>query len=316
MKPICFLLLIMPFVSIAQSVADFEEFNLLPDTFDNGLSGHGGFSSGNIFIPNNYNAEFDAWLGWSLSTRTDTMTPGFQNQYSCIAGHGAADSPTYAVAYAFDPVSIRLQKPGTLQGIHVCNNTYTYLSMRDGDAFSKRFGGVDGQDPDFFQMIFRKYIDGQLQEDSIVFYLADYRFADASQDFIIKDWTFVDLSSLGEMDSLQISLRSSDVGIFGMNTPAYICVDQIISQEVITSGLIPGPLPFSIFPNPVSDHLFFDFTDGSKYDLSISGLDGKPVYSERFFTGDRLDVGAFNSGIYFMEIRNAENRYRASFIKL
>lgn len=69
----------------AQTIADFENYDLQQDTFDNGSDGNGGFNSGGIFIPNLYDPGFDSWTGWSISTMRDTVTPGFFNQYSCIA---------------------------------------------------------------------------------------------------------------------------------------------------------------------------------------------------------------------------------------
>ena len=66
-----------------------------------------------------------------------------------------------------------------------------------------------------------------LGTDSVDFYLADYRFADNSEDYIVKDWTFVSLEALGDVDSLLFSLTSTDNdSMFGMNTPAYFCMDN------------------------------------------------------------------------------------------
>ena len=64
------------------------------------------------------------------------------------------------------------------------------------------------------------------------FYLADYRFSDNSKDYIVKDWTFVDLSSLGAVTKLQFALSSSDTGQFGMNTPAYMAMDSMSISAV------------------------------------------------------------------------------------
>ena len=57
------------------------------------------------------------------------------------------------------------------------------------------------------------------------FYLADYRSTDSAHDYIVDDWTWVDLSGLGTVDRIEFTLSSSDVGSFGMNTPAYFAMD-------------------------------------------------------------------------------------------
>jgi len=62
--------------------------------------------------------------------------------------------------------------------------------------------------------------------DSVNFYLADYRFADNDSDYIVNSWKYVDLSTLGGVDTYEFDLSSSDTGAFGMNTPAYFCMDQ------------------------------------------------------------------------------------------
>ena len=63
----------------------------------------------------------------------------------------------------------------------------------------------------------------------VTFYLADFRSADPAQDYIVNDWRFVDVSSLvsGGAARFSFSLESSDVGPWGMNTPAYFAVDQV-----------------------------------------------------------------------------------------
>jgi hypothetical protein len=58
-------------------------------------------------------------------------------------------------------------------------------------------------------------------------YLADFRVSDNSQDYVVDDWTFVDLGTLGTVDSLSFELSSSDTGDFGMNTPAYFALDNL-----------------------------------------------------------------------------------------
>ena len=97
----------------------------------------------------------------------------------------------------------------TVTGMHITNTTYAANSMRDGDAFSKQFGGASGNDQDWFLLTIKGYTAGNETTDSVNFYLADYRFADNSQDYIIKDWQWVDLTSLGNVDSLSFSLNSS-----------------------------------------------------------------------------------------------------------
>ncbi len=225
-------------VTIGRSAAGFtigfEDLNLPTESFDDGAAGSGGFTSGGAFFHNTFetfDGGFTAWSGWAISSMTDTATPGFGNQFSAFTGQGAGGSDTYAVGFNAGPeldVSwIELPTGTTPRSISVTNTTYAALSMRDGDAFAKQFGGADGTDPDFFSLT----IHGLREDDSPVgaleVSLADYRFTDDSMDFILDEWISVDLSSLDGAAKLSFTIDSSDVGPFGINTPAYFAIDNL-----------------------------------------------------------------------------------------
>ena len=78
----------------AQEVVDFENFDLPVGESLNGSDGSGGFTSGSLFFPNSYNPDFQSWSNWGISAQTDTITPGFMNDLSSIAGTGAAGTAT------------------------------------------------------------------------------------------------------------------------------------------------------------------------------------------------------------------------------
>lgn len=61
----------------------------------------------------------------------------------------------------------------------------------------------------------------------VEFYLADYRFTD---DYIIDEWTWVDLSGLGDVVGLEFYLSSSDNNAGGMKTPGYFAMDTVIPE--------------------------------------------------------------------------------------
>ena len=83
---ITFFILLVGGLLQAQTLADFDELAVLPDSFLNGSDLSGGFRSGNVFLPNSFNEEFQSWSGWAISNTTDTTTPGFLNQYSASPG--------------------------------------------------------------------------------------------------------------------------------------------------------------------------------------------------------------------------------------
>src|SRR5262249_30398212 len=153
--------------------------------------------------------------------------PGFTNQYAAynVPGGGTGDgSANYGVAFAFSPGDATTALPAGHRplSMRVTNTTYVALSMLQGDQFAKQFGGPTGNDPDFFLLtVTGRNAQGQ-STGSVDFYLADYRFADNGLDYVIRTWTTIDLSALGaDTRSLSFGLSSSDVGMFGMNTPAF-----------------------------------------------------------------------------------------------
>lgn len=171
------------------------------------------------------------WSGWTVSSVTDNTTAGFGNQYSAFAGGGQGGSAQYAIAYLGD-ATVTFGTPQMLAGAWFTNTTYAATSMRDGDGFAKQFGGATGADPDFLRLTITGRDDSGATTGTIDFFLADYRFADDAQDTIVRDWTFVDLSSLGAVASLRFGLTSTDNGAFGMNTPAYFAMDNLTVAAV------------------------------------------------------------------------------------
>lgn len=311
-------LLLLPAFFIArlngQTTADFESFGLKVDAFINNAGDEGAFADGNIRLPNEYDEVFMSWSGWAISTVSDTLTPGFTNQYSAIPGEGVNGSQHYAVSTVGFDFSGSVAIPageaagGVVEGMYVTNSTYAYLSMRDGDSFAKKFGGETGDDPDYFLLSIRKFLNGQLSEDSIAFYLADYRFEDNSQDYIVDEWTWLDLSELGNADSLLFKLYSSDVGAFGMNTPAFFCVDDLITRDEST-GLIalyrPGNI--NVHPNPVGEILHIRGDMDLIGAFQIVDLQGR-VVSKGFMAEhfNQISLKGITRGHYFLIFHHQE----------
>lgn len=213
-----------------RSVIDFEDLTLSPNSFYNGSDGAGGFTSRGAFFSNSYNPTYQSWSGWSYSNTTDTTTPGFTNQYSAITGGGFDDpNSNYGVAFTFNPgdAYINLPTGKTPQSIRITNTTYAVQSMLNGDQFAKKFGGVSGNDPDFFLLTITGLNNANQVIGTVNFYLADYRFTDNSQDYILTQWQRINLSGLSGATKLSFMLTSSDNGSYGMNTPAYFAADYL-----------------------------------------------------------------------------------------
>jgi Domain of unknown function (DUF4465) len=285
--------------SFAQNISGFENVVLNPNGFNNGSDTSGGFTSGEIRFVNQYNTEFSFWTGFAASQLTDTVTSGFSNQYSSYAG-SAFEGNKFGIVYASSSVFMRNDEPSTskrLRSFRFTNNTYAALSMKNGDAFSKKFGGISGNDPDFFLLSVYNY-SGGIITDSASWYLSDYRSANNADDYIVKSWRLAEPNFSNQFDSISFRLSSSDNGSFGMNTPSYFCIDKI-ETEIQTGIQKTVEDAHTCFLNPVSDKLFLSY--GEKLQsYEIFQLDGKKVksgkYDQKGKTG--IDLKNLPCGIY------------------
>ncbi len=167
------------------------------------------------------------WNGFSYSNTTDTTTPGFtdpnnSNQYSAITGSGVNGSANYGVSFPGSSGSSRVDfsSASTVSGAYFTNTTYAYLSMRDGDSFAKQFEAGD-----FFTLT----VNGLGSGDEILGSL-DISLAEGAN--LLDSWLWADLSSLGAVYALEFSLSGSDIGDFGLNTPAYFAIDDLTISAV------------------------------------------------------------------------------------
>jgi hypothetical protein len=189
-----------------------------------------------------------------------------------------------------------------LDGFYVTNSTFAALSMKNGDAFAKKFGGISGADPDFFVLTVKGYNNGSLKSDSVNFYLADYRSADNTKDYIVKTWEWVDLKNLGNVDSIRFSLTSSDVGSFGMNTPAYFCIDNFTTRDVFTGiDAQNETVSFRFYPNPAKDFVLIE-AEGKEVSVAVYDLNGRLLLQQEVKSRQPVSVGSLPAGLYLLQV--------------
>ena len=303
MKKLFTLLLLISYLGL--SAQTYFEDIVSEGEFINDSSPEAGFTIDNLFFPNTYDAGFDFWTGWAISATTDVTTPGFMNQYSSIVGEGADGSPAYAVSFASPESYVTLdteQTSGmpTIPSVHITNSTYAYLSMRDGDSFAKKFGGETGNDPDFFLLTIKTYAENELQ-DSIPFYLADFRFEDNSQDYILDEWVEITFSN-ADVDSITFGLSSSDNGMFGMNTPAYFCADAF-GNILILDVNAPQLSGISLINTLASSELILHSDLDKKADYQIFNLNGQMLQNGKINQGEQyLSVENLPVGKYWIRV--------------
>ena len=323
MKKINYLLTILSIsfgsLNAQQNVGDFENLTLSSESYWDGsdLSGQHSssifsstFNSGDYEFSNDYDTTYGAvygyWSsGWSYSNMTDSTTSGSTNQYSAKSGGGYTGA-NYAIGKSNS--TIVFNQTGSFS-VHVTNSTYAANSMRDGDAFAKKFTNAD---QDYFKLHVYGYSNG-LISDSVEFYLADFTHADSSLDYIVKDWSYVELPN-GQFDSIVFNLSSSDVGAFGMNTPAYFCIDNVGNYPLSTAEISGNK--FSVYPNPSANFINLkSLENNGEYSISIFDICGK-VIIHNLKNPKQIDISSFIKGQYLMKIQTKEGIINERLLKI
>ena len=139
----------------------------------------------------------------------DPAQPYFVAYYSSWAYEGPSNQVMYVDKdgnTTFEPV-----------GVYVCNHPWPYYGCEHGDGFGEPFG-----EGDYFELIAHGVAaDGS--ETTVSINLVEFTNGELKA---LNDWTFFDLSSLGEVESVYFTMNSTDVGDYGMNTAAYFCMDK------------------------------------------------------------------------------------------
>ncbi len=330
----CFVLATGVLNSNAQSVATFDDLTLpKADTFYVNYAtpmSDVGFNDGLAHFPCYYDTSWGGlWnSGFAYSNMTDSVTSGYTNEYSAKAATGYAGSANYVVAYC--PPSIttgvnttKLTLLGAasgmpVSGFYVTNGTYAYNSMLNGDGIGKKFGDTSGNYPDWFKLTIKGMNGGAFTADRVDFYLADYRFADNDSDYIVKTWQWVDLLPLGHVDSLVFNLTSSDNGIYGMNTPAYFCMDNFTTNEtgVGVNKITMNTPAAKIYPIPANDQLFVEANDNWVEQITVTDQAGAVVASFGATSKvSAIDVTKLTPGLYVVDMTGNGKHASGKFIK-
>lgn len=191
-------------------------------------------------------SDWNTWWGFTASNHCDNTRPEntLVQQWSNMARGGIelADDGTvktdqfgapvsssqvpYLVAFygsfmSARPVDVEFTDGKCYEpvGVYVNLNSYSYYSMEYGDSFARAFTNGDR----FTLTVHGVAPDNT--EKSVDVTLAEYSNGDLT---INRGWKYVDLSALGVVNELYFTLDSTDSGDYGMNTPAYFCIDKLM----------------------------------------------------------------------------------------
>lgn len=309
----------------AQTVATFDTLTLSgADTFYVNYSNPGndaGFDDGMAHFPHYYDTSFGgSWSGgFAYTNQTDISDSSYNNLYTAVPAKGHNNSTGYTSVYAYSPVIINLKGKAIgqpVKGFYATNLLYGYKEMTTA-GFSKKMGGVPNTEPDWFKITIKGYSGGSLKADSVDFYLADFRDPDSTKDYVITTWEWVDLMPLGKVDSLQLSLSSTDTaGGFGMNNPAFFAMDDFETNETAGVGSLATVQAAKIYPNPAIDKLYVELIDNTIEVVNVFNMSGKLVGQYATDT-DKVEVRTadYPAGVYLLQMKGEQGMATARFIK-
>ena len=154
------------------------------------------------------------------SVTADAAQPYFVAYYSIWAYEGPSNQVMFVDKDGnteFEPV-----------GVYISNHPWPYYGCLHGDGFGTGFA-----EGDYFELIAHG-VDAEGNETTVSMNLVDFTNGELHA---ANDWTFFDLSSLGQVESVYFTLNSTDVGPYGMNTAAYFCMDKFQVKDKQPTGI-------------------------------------------------------------------------------
>ena len=192
---------------------------------------------GIVFGINESNALYDFYNGGvCISQFNDMAGDTYENQCSVYysqsktgkGGHKGSETFAVATGYYSDYAKgasiyfLEDDATATFKSVMVTNTTYTYMCMKNGNAFCRKFS-VDNKD--FLKIVATGYTPAGAKTGTAEFYLADFRTSASAG--IVDSWTEFDLSGLGSCHKITFDIQGSDTGAYGLNTPAYFAFDDL-----------------------------------------------------------------------------------------
>ena len=178
------------------------------------------YQEGKLVFPINYSVSSygsDYWSGFAISNRTaktfnmQTITP---DQYNCVVGKAHSGKNFCVITTYGEELVVNNEKGAIINSLYFTNSAYTANSMENGDSYAHKF-----TDSDWLTCTIKGLgVDGSSKEVTIEL---------AKGTKYVNTWEKVDLKSLGAVKALTFEFDGSDKGQWGLNTPAYICIDDV-----------------------------------------------------------------------------------------
>jgi hypothetical protein len=214
---------------------DFSELELDEDEddYDTGedlVDTDGGFISSYAFFPVNPGDD-DSWTGFALSNMFNTSLTDEISPFSAYATQSSDEKfMIYQMPETPEEATIQFLNDTsfTISEITIANSTLAYYLMKYGNDDIPYLQASGDSDGDWVKLTFEGFDKYGISTDTVEFFLADYRFESSTDNYIISEWSTVDLEKLGKINKLSFIITTSvtdETGI--MITPKYLCINNI-----------------------------------------------------------------------------------------
>ena len=233
--------------------ATFENLYLPEEGYWCGNELSGSFVSGSYLFENTYMPEYNYWSEFAYSNRTTTdFVQMYPDQFNNAVGNGYAGSENYVVAYPYNgSIHVLNKQADVIDGFYVTNEAWTVDAILNGDGMTP---GVFHKGDYLRVVVTGNHLDGTTSD--LTYYLADYRDEDDTEHYYLDTWQWVDLRSLGEVNSISFKLEGSRSNQYGLTTPTYFCLDDFNGERDIKDG---GTV---VIEDELEISNLFDFTEG------------------------------------------------------
>ncbi len=171
-------------------------------------------------------ADWGSGYTFSRFTFTNMTDNSAANSIAAITKAGK-EGTTYlsSCTNEFTPAYFTVNDPAaySVNGAWVTNCTYAYNGMAVGDDYATAFKAGN-----WFKLTAKGYNAEGTEIGAVDIYLANYK---SDSDKPVSEWIWFDMTPIADAVKVEFSLESTDVGQFGMNTPAYFCMDGVTLQK-------------------------------------------------------------------------------------
>ena len=175
--------------------------------------------------------------GWWFTYENQCSVYNTASTDGANKGAGAGGSNTFAVIKGYDGAYISSPsfdftdgKEYNVESVEICPTSYLYGVITKGNPFGIDQGMSLEQAKGWFKIEAYGF-DAQGAPTNggrpAEMYVCDYRDSAKPAIAISSEWRTWDLRALGKVNKVSFNFTGSDTGAYGLNTPAYMCLDNL-----------------------------------------------------------------------------------------